>query len=87
MLKGGAAAGARAPAILGAPAVISAQPVTLRYLGTAVNQSPEIAEKVKADLGITIEYVPVTTDDVSKRIITQPNSFDIVDTEYSSSAS
>jgi len=24
----------------------------------------------------------VTTDDVSKRIITQPNSFDIVDTEY-----
>ncbi len=55
---------------------------TLRYLGTAVNQSKEIADKVKADLGITIEYVPVTTDEVTKRIITQPNTFDIVDTEY-----
>lgn len=55
---------------------------TLRYLGTAVNQSTEIAAKVKEDLGITIEYVPVTTDEVTKRIITQPNTFDIVDTEY-----
>lgn len=55
---------------------------TLRYLGTAVNQSKEIADKVKEDLGITIEYVPVTTDEVTKRIITQPNTFDIVDTEY-----
>jgi len=69
-------------AIACAPAVVSAQPVTLRYLGTAVNQSKEIAQKVKADLGITIEYIPVTTDDVSKRIITQPSSFDIVDAEY-----
>jgi putative spermidine/putrescine transport system substrate-binding protein len=56
--------------------------VTLRYLGTAVNQSADIASKAKEDLGITIEYIPVTTDDVSKRVITQPNSFDIVDSEY-----
>ena len=56
--------------------------MTLRYLGTAVNQSKEIAQKVKADTGTTIEYIPVTTDDVSKRIITQPGSFDIVDIEY-----
>src|SRR5262245_5663694 len=76
----GAALGA--PAITGFPAVIAAEPVTLRYLGTAVNQSKEIGQKVKADLGITIEYIPVTTDDVSKRIITQPASFDIADTEY-----
>lgn len=55
---------------------------TLRYLGTAVNQSQDIASQVKKDLGITIEYVPVTTDEVTKRIITQPNTFDIVDTEY-----
>ena len=76
----GAALGA--PALTGFPAVSAAEPVTLRYLGTAVNQSKEIAQKVKADLGITIEYIPVTTDDVSKRIITQPSSFDIADTEY-----
>jgi len=69
-------------ALLGAPAIVSAQPVTLRYLGTAVNQSKEIAQRVKADLGIVIEYVPVTTDDVSKRIITQPASFDVADVEY-----
>src|SRR4029453_19398159 len=85
IMKGaGALAGAGlAPrAIMGFPAVIAAEPVTLRYLGTAVNQSKEIAQKVKADLGITIQYIPVTTDDVSKRIITQPGSFDIVDAEY-----
>src|SRR6202030_398115 len=41
-----------------------------------------IARKVKEDTGITIEYIPVSTDDVTKRIITQPNSFDIVDEEY-----
>ena len=50
---------------------------TLRYLGTAVNQSGDIARKVKEDLGITIEYIPVVTDEVSKRVVTQPNSFDI----------
>jgi putative spermidine/putrescine transport system substrate-binding protein len=76
VLKGAAAA------IVGFPAIVSAQPVTLRYLGTAVNQSKEIAQKVKADLGLVIEYIPVTTDEVAKRIITQPNSFDVVDAEY-----
>jgi putative spermidine/putrescine transport system substrate-binding protein len=65
-----------------APAVHAQEPKVLRYLGTAVNQSTDIAKKVKEDTGITIEYVPVTTDEVAKRIVTQPNSFDIVDEEY-----
>jgi putative spermidine/putrescine transport system substrate-binding protein len=69
-------------AVTGFPAVHAAEPVTLRYLGTAVNQSVDIAKKVKEDIGITLEYLPVTTDEVTKRIITQPNSFDLVDTEY-----
>ncbi|MBB3999608.1 ABC transporter substrate-binding protein [Aureimonas pseudogalii] len=72
-------------AVTGFPSISSAraqEAKTLRYLGTAVNQSKEIADKVKEDLGITIEYIPVTTDEVTKRIITQPNTFDIVDTEY-----
>ena len=68
--------------VTGFPAVHAAGPVSLRYLGTAVNQSTDIAKKVKEDLGITIEYVPVTTDVVTKRIITQPDSFDLVDVEY-----
>jgi len=78
----GAAAATGTGLLGGFPAVLAAEPVTLRYLGTAVNQSKDIAQKVKADLGITIEYIPVTTDDVSKRIITQPGSFDVADTEY-----
>ena len=85
LLRGAAALAGTAigaPALTGFPYVHAAEPVTLRYLGTAVNQSKEIAQKVKADLGITIEYVPVVTDDVAKRIITQPASFDIADAEY-----
>ena len=67
---------------LAAPAVHAQEPVTLRYLGTAVNQSVEIAAKVKQDLGITIEYIPVVTDDVIRRAVTQPNTFDLLDMEY-----
>jgi putative spermidine/putrescine transport system substrate-binding protein len=83
VLKGaGALVGSTAIGGLSAPAVHAQEPKVLRYLGTAVNQSTEIAKKVKEDTGITIEYVPVTTDEVAKRIVTQPNSFDIVDEEY-----
>ncbi len=64
------------------PAVHSADPIVLRYLGTAVNQDKAIGEKFKADTGITIQYVAVTTDDVTKRAVTAPNSFDLIDTEY-----
>ncbi|TDH59438.1 extracellular solute-binding protein [Dankookia rubra] len=76
-----AAAGAAAAA-LAAPAVHAQGPVVLRYVGTAVNQSKEIKDKVREDLGIVIEYVPVTSDDVVRRAVTQPNSFDILDSEY-----
>ncbi|MBH0239332.1 ABC transporter substrate-binding protein [Methylobrevis albus] len=85
LLKGAAATAGLAAGsgmITGFPAIIASEGVTLRYLGTAVNQSADIAKKAKEDLGITIEYVPVTTDEVTKRIVTQPNSFDIVDSEY-----
>jgi len=83
---GTAAAGAAAAASpsLFAPAVHAQEPITLRYIGTAVNQHTAIAEKVKEDLGITLEYIPVTTDDVVKRAVTQPNTFDILDIEYAS---
>ena len=76
----GAAAGSGA--ITGFPAVWSQEDKVLRYLGTAVNQSDDITKKVKEDTGITIQNIVATTDDVTKRVITQPNSFDILDTEY-----
>jgi len=78
LIKGAAAAGGA----LAFPYVRAADPITLRYLGTAVNQDKAIAEKFKADTGITIQYIPVTTDDVTKRAVTAPNSFDLIDTEY-----
>ncbi len=69
-------------AIKGFPFVHAADPVTLRYAGTAVNQSSEIAAKVKEDLGINIQYIPLTSDDVVKTAVTQPNRFDVLDSEY-----
>ena len=42
----------------------------------------EIDKKLFEDTGIKVKYIPVTTDEVTKRVLTQPNSFDIVDTEY-----
>jgi len=64
------------------PAIHAQEKVTLRYLGTAVNQDKAIADKFKADTGITIQYVSVNTDEVTKRAVTSPNSFDLLDTEF-----
>ncbi len=56
------------------PFVHAQEKITLRYLGTAVNQDKAIAEKFEADTGIKIQYIPVTTDEVTKRAVTAPNS-------------
>jgi putative spermidine/putrescine transport system substrate-binding protein len=64
------------------PAIQAQEKVVLRYLGTAVNQDKAIADKFKADTGIEIQYVAVNTDEVTKRAVTSPNSFDLLDTEY-----
>ena len=82
VLKGAAVTSAAAAFSFPMPAVHAQEAKVLRYLGTAVNQSEDITKKVKADTGITIEYISATTDDVTKRVITQPNSFDVLDTEY-----
>ncbi|MEN3386195.1 MAG: putative spermidine/putrescine transport system substrate-binding protein [Hyphomicrobiales bacterium] len=69
-------------AITGFPYVMSAEPKVLRYLGTAVNEGDDISKQCLKDTGIKIEYITATTDDVTKRVMTQPNSFDVLDTEY-----
>ena len=68
--------------ITGFPAIHASGAPTLRYLGTAVNMGNEPEKKLFEDTGIKIKYISKTTDDVVKTILTQPNSFDIVDSEY-----
>lgn len=75
-------AGVATAAITGFPYVKASEKLVLRYLGTAVNQDKAIADKFKADTGIEIQYIPVTTDEVTKRVVTAPNSFDLLDSEY-----
>ena len=76
------AAGVAAASSLAAPFVHAAEPITLRYAGTGVNAFNEISDKVKADLGITLQFTTLTSDDVVKRAVTQPTSFDMLDSEY-----
>jgi putative spermidine/putrescine transport system substrate-binding protein len=62
--------------------VRAAEPVTLRIAGTGVNQFKELADECKADLGFTVQYTSLVSDDVVKRAVTQPSSFDLLDSEY-----
>ena len=56
--------------------------VTLRQIGTGVSNLNDIADKCKADLGITLQMTALDTDATNQRVVTQPNSFDIADIEY-----
>jgi len=82
LLKTAGAATVATVGSAGFPYVHAQEKITLRYLGTAVNQDKAIADKFEKDTGIKIQYVAVTTDDVTKRAVTAPNSFDLIDTEY-----
>ncbi len=76
------AAGAAAASTFPAPFVHAADPIVLRYAGTGVNAFNEISTKVKEDLGIELQFTTLTSDDVVKRAVTQPTSFDMLDSEY-----
>lgn len=85
VLKGTAATvglAAGAGVIDGFPAVHADDPITIRYAGTGVNAFRELSEKCKEDIGINIQYTTLTSDDVVKRAVTQPTSFDLLDSEY-----
>ena len=56
--------------------------VTLRQFGTGVSNLNAVAEKVKADLGFTLQMTALDSDAVAQRAVTQPNSWDIADIEY-----
>jgi putative spermidine/putrescine transport system substrate-binding protein len=85
VLKGTAAAAGLALGsglIDGFPAIQAADPIVIRYAGTGVNAFRELSEQCKADTGIEIQYTTLTSDDVVKRAVTQPSSFDLLDSEY-----
>ena len=67
--------------IKGFPYVHASEAMTLRYMATGVSQHSQIAAKAKEELGITIEYITVTSDEEVKKAVTQPNSFDIMEPE------
>ena len=45
----------------------SANEKTVRYLGTATTMGSEIDKKLFEDTGIKVKYIPVTTDEVTKK--------------------
>jgi putative spermidine/putrescine transport system substrate-binding protein len=56
--------------------------VTLRQFGTGVSNINAIAEKCKADLGITLAMTALDSDAAAQKAVTQPKSYDIADIEY-----
>jgi len=82
MLKGGAAA--VAASALPAPMIWAQEikDVTLRQFGTGVSNLNDVAQKVKEELGFTLEMTALDSDSVTQRAATQPDSFDIADIEY-----
>ena len=84
VLKGGGAAigvAAGAGAITAFPTVWAQTPITLRQFGTGVSNLNDIADKCKADLGITLEMTAMDSDAAAQRAVTQPDSYDIADIE------
>jgi len=68
--------------VTGFPVVHAADDMLLHIAGTGVNQFKQIADKAKEDIGVTIQYTSLVSDDVVKRAATQPTSFDMLDSEY-----
>lgn len=85
-LVGAAAAGAAvgSGAVAGFPTIWAQniRNVTLRQFGTGVSNLNAVAEKVKQDLGFTLQMTALDTDAVSQKAVTQPRSYDIADIEY-----
>jgi putative spermidine/putrescine transport system substrate-binding protein len=85
LIKGAAAAtglAAGSGAITGFPTIWAQNPITLRQVGTGVSNINAIAEKCKADLGITLQMTALDSDAAAQRTVTQPDSYDIADVEY-----
>lgn len=83
LLRGTAlGAAAAAASSFPAPFGFTRTPITLRLAGTGVNAFNQIAERCKQDLGFDLQITTLVSDDVVRRAVTQPTSFDLLDSEY-----
>src|SRR5580658_1299421 len=87
LLKGAAAVAGAAVgsgAITGFPTIWAqnTKNIVLRQFGTGVSNLNDIADKCKADTGITIQMTALDSDACVQRAVTQPNSYDVADIEY-----
>ncbi|MCW5714459.1 MAG: extracellular solute-binding protein [Bauldia sp.] len=87
LLKGAAAVGGAAlgsGAITGFPTIWAQniRNITLRQFGTGVSNQNAVADKVREDLGFSLQMTALDSDAVSQRAVTQPDSYDIADIEY-----
>ena len=83
-LLAGAGLAAGSGAITGFPTIWAQniKNVTLRQFGTGVSNLNAVAERVKQDIGITLQMTALDTDAVTQKAVTQPRSYDIADIEY-----
>ena len=87
VLKSGAAASG---ALLGLGAVTgfptiwaqNIKDVVLRQFGTGISAQPAIMDKVKADLGFSVQMAGLDSNGIIQRAITQPDSYEIADIEF-----
>ncbi|WP_442771879.1 ABC transporter substrate-binding protein [Paenirhodobacter enshiensis] len=56
--------------------------IKLRQVGTGVSNLNEVGQKVKEDLGFSLDMTALDSDAVTQRAATQPDSYDIADIEY-----
>lgn len=64
-----------------APAIHAQGVPVLRYLNDGVSAYPEILAKAEKDLGIKIELTRMSIRQILGEMVTQPNFYDIIDTE------
>ena len=83
VLKGGAATLAAGSGLLAAPMVWAnnLKDISILQVGPSFSVYPDIAAKASADLGFKIETQGAGTDVLTARVITQPQTADVVDLE------
>lgn len=69
-------------AVIGAPAILRAQEVTLNWAGPSYSVIADIAEKASADLGIQIVPQTVESTALMAKVVNQPETLDIADLEF-----